>query len=154
MDVRNRLVRALGMGVVVVLAIAGTACDSITDPADEVRRLGYIGRDADAQVVIPDTVQAGVEFVVEVTTYGSPCVRKGETEVQYAADTVTITPYDYVDTTPNCFSIGVSFVHRATVEFSEPGLASVVIVGRDHPYEDEAAEVIREVVVVEDQASS
>lgn len=154
MDIRNRLSRVLGMGVVLVLAIAGTACGSMTDSADEVRQVGYIGTAADAQAVIPDTVQAGVEFVVEFSTYGSPCFRKGETEVVYSADTVTITPYDYLDTRAGCFSIGVSFVHRATVEFSSAGLASVVILGRARPMEEEAVEVIREVVVVEHQASN
>jgi len=152
MDIPNRLLRVLGMGVVVAFAIAGTACGSITDSADGVRQVGVIGPVADAQVVIPDTVRVGVEAVVEVTTFGSPCFRKGETEVEHAANTVKITPYDYPHARESCFSIEISFVHRATVEFSEPGLTSVVIVGRARATEDEVVEVAREVVVVEGQA--
>ncbi len=150
MNSRNHISRVLALGAVAILTFGGTAC-GITDSADEVRRVGVIGRVASAEVVVPDTVRAGVEFVVEITTSGVPCDRKGEAEVQYAAKSVTITPYDYFQTPENCFSLGVSFVHQATVQFAEPGLASVVILGRERSFEDEVVEVVREVVVIGDQ---
>lgn len=157
MDVRNCSSRVLVLGVVGILAVVGTACSSTTDPAGEERRLGLIlgFNNDDPRIAIPDTVQAGIEFVVEVTTYGNACFRKGETEVASSGNGVTITPYDYIDMGAGvCADILLSFVHQATVEFSEAGFASVVILGgAGGSMEEEAVEVIREVVVLEHQAS-
>ena len=80
---------------------------------------------------MPDTVQAGTEFTVQVTTYGNGCYRKGETEVAASGSVVTITPWDYVDLGAGaCPDLLLTFVHETTVAFPEPGAASVVIVGR------------------------
>lgn len=158
MDVRNCPSRGFVLGVLWVLAPAVATCNSATDPAGEERRLGLIlGFDNDdPRIVVPDTVHTGVEYVVEVTTYGNSCFRKGEAEVASSGDSVTITPYDYMDvSTGNCEDILLSFVHQATVEFSEAGLASVVIVGRaGGSMEGEAVEITREVVVLTHQAQN
>lgn len=149
MDVRNRPSRAFVLGMLWILALVVTACESTTDPADEERRLGLIILPPDSlRVVLPNTVQAGVEFVVEVTTYGSICDRKGETEVAKSGNRVVITPYDYVRLCgPDAQAL---FVHQATVEFSEPGLASVVIQGFSSsiPEDDEVVEIERDVMVL------
>jgi len=152
MDVRNYWSRVFVLGLIGVLALVGTACSSTTDPAGEERRLGLIlgFTDDDPRIAVPDTVQAGIEFVVEVTTYGDSCFRKGETEVASSGNGVTITPYDYIDMgAGGCARVLISFLHQTTVEFSEAGLASVVIVGRvGGSMEQEVVEVIREVVVL------
>lgn len=160
MDVRNRPSRAFVLGVLWILALVVTACDSTTEPAGEGRQLGVIVgfNNDDPRIVVPDTVQAGVEFVVEVTTYGNFfCDRKDETAVASSGNRVVITPYNYVETLFECPSLGALFVHQATVEFSEPGLASVVIQGRVAHHldlDEDVVEFTREVVVLAQQASN
>lgn len=158
MDVRDCPSRVLVLGVIGTLAIVGTACSSTTEPGGEERRLGVIVgfNDDDPQIAVPDTIEAGVEFVVEVTTYGNACFRKGETEVASSGNSVTITPYDYIDMGAGaCADVLLSFIHQATVEVSDAGFASVVIVGRaGGSMEEEVVEGIREVVVLARQVSN
>ena len=151
MNVRNCASRRFALGVVGLLALAGAACTSTTEPPGEERRPGLIlgFNHGDPQVVVPDTVQAGTGFTVQVSTYGNGCYRKGETEVVLSGNVATVTPWDYVDPgAGGCPDILLTFVHEATVAFPEAGSASVVIVGRSGGSMGEApVEVTREVVV-------
>lgn len=158
MAVRTGASRWLILGLVGMLVLAGTACSSTTEPPGEERRPGLIlgFNHGDPQIVMPDTVQAGTGFTVQVSTYGNGCYRKGETEVAASGNVVTITPWDYVDLSAGgCPDLLLTFVHEATVAFPEPGSASVVIVGRSGgSMGEEPVEVTREVVVRGEQASN
>ncbi|TVR54179.1 MAG: hypothetical protein EA421_09385 [Gemmatimonadales bacterium] len=158
MKVRKDALRRFMLGVVGVLAASGAACTSTTEPPGEERRPGLIlgFNHGDPQIVMPDTVQAGTEFTVQVTTYGNGCYRKGETEVAASGSVVTITPWDYVNLGAGaCPDLLLTFVHEATVAFSQAGSASVVIVGRSGgSMGEEPVEVTRPVVVVAAQASN
>ena len=149
--------RWFGLSLIGMLVLAGAACSSTTEPPGEERRPGLIlgFSHGDPQVVMPDTVQAGTEFTVQVTTYGNGCYRKGETEVAVSGSVATVTPWDYVDLGAGaCPDLLLTFVHEATVQFSQAGSASVVIVGRSGgSMGEEPVEVTREVVVVSAQAS-
>ena len=150
--------RWFGLSLVGMLVLAGTACSSTTEPPGEERRPGLIlgFSHGDPQIVLPDTVQAGTEFTVQVSTYGNGCYRKGETEVAASGNVATVAPWDYVDLgADGCPDILLTFVHEATVAFPQPGSASVVIVGRaGGSTGEEPVEVTREVVVVAAQASN
>jgi len=151
------LTRGTVLGGLAAIALVAGGCGSATEPPSEERRPGLIigFRASDPQIVVPDTVQAGVAFPIEVTTYGDTCYSKGPTEVTEAGNRVTITPYDYVDLgRAICQRILLSFVHRVTFHFSEPGPASVVISGRSAGSIGEGPiEVVREVMVVEGASS-
>ena len=158
MAVRTGASRWLILGLVGMLVLAGTACSSTTEPPGEERRPGLIlgFNHGDPQIVLPDTVQAGTEFTVQVSTYGNGCYRKGETEVVVSGNVATVTPWDYVDPGAGaCPDILLTFVHEATVAFPEAGSASVVIVGRPGgSMGEEPVVVTRGVVVVAAQASN
>ena len=158
MTVRKDLTRRYGLGLVGMLVLAGAACSSTTEPPGEERRPGLIlgFNHGDPQIAMPDTVQAGTEFTVQVSTYGNGCYRKGETEVVVSGNVATVTPWDYVDPSAGgCPDILLTFVHEATVAFPQPGSASVVIVGRaGGSMGEEPVEVTRGVVVVAAQASN
>jgi hypothetical protein len=158
MTVRKDALRRFMLGVIGVLAASGAACSSTTEPPGEERRPGLIlgFNHGDPQIVMPDTVQAGTGFTVQVSTYGNGCYRKGETEVVASGSVVTITPWDYVNLgAGGCPDLLLTFVHEATVAFPEAGAASVVIVGRSGgSMGEEPVEVTRGVVVVGAQATN
>jgi hypothetical protein len=133
------------------LGLSVAACTASLAPDDEERRIGLIfGFDNDdPRIVLPDTVEAGVEFIVEVTTYGNGCKRKGETEVALSGDTVIVTPYDYFNVSAAvCEDILQSFVHEAVVELGQEGEGHVRVIGRDGaPFPPEVVHVDQAVFV-------
>ena len=88
-------------------------------------------------VAAPATARAKVPFVVEITTTGGGCERKGTTEVEINQQTRTaeISPLDYTDAAAEvCTDILKTFKHTATVAFDTPGTATIrVFVGSDNP---------------------
>jgi hypothetical protein len=136
----------------IAFAVVVGSCSSPIDPIAEERRVGMIlgFNNDDPRIVVPDTVEAGADFVVEVTTYGDSCFRKGEIEMASMGDRVTITPYDYIDLgAAGCQRILLSFIHEIEIQFSDVGTASVVIIGQaGGAMEEELIEVTHEVVVV------
>jgi hypothetical protein len=110
------------------MAVAG--CQTVQN--DRVRVIGAIeGYNVDdPRISVPTTARAGQDFEVTVSTYGSGCHSKGETEVSISGRTATITPYDYTAPpgTP-CTMQLVEFRHTATVRFATMGPAEVVIRG-------------------------
>ncbi len=134
MDPRNRPVASVTRLAAALLALFPAACTSSVAPEDEERRLGLISgfNNDDPRVILPDTVQAGVEFGVQVTTYGNGCKRKGETQGELIGDTVVVTPNDYFNVGAGvCADILLSFVHEAVIVFEQEGEAHVRVVGRD-----------------------
>jgi hypothetical protein len=130
-----------------VVALAGCGSNSgaeITGQpivGDEVRRerqLAWIRFYQDPMLVeIPNVVSRGVDFEVAVRTFGGGCISQGDTEVSIAGKTAEVRPFDIFVThiPPNsaCTSELRYYLHRATLRFTEAGLATVRVRGRAHP---------------------
>jgi hypothetical protein len=75
--------------------------------------------------------------VVEITTTGGGCERKGTTEVvvNQGTRTAEISPRDYTDTAAEVCTLQLKmFVHDVMVTFATPGTATVEIHARsDYP---------------------
>lgn len=136
---------------VLPLALVALAlgCDTATEP-EEVRVVGVITgfKPDDPQIVTPDTVNAGEEFTVSVSTYGNGCVEKGSTEYEVDGLDATITPYDIEirGGTIACTDVLKELTHTATLQFAGAGIARVTVQGRQRPRGDPVT-VERSVVV-------
>lgn len=86
-------------------------------------------------VSVPDTVLAGVDFMVGLITYGNGCVTAGETIFLVSGDTAEITPYDYdrTRTSDFCMQAQRYLAHTATLKFHRAGQATVQVRGRHSP---------------------
>ncbi|MEZ5346565.1 MAG: hypothetical protein R2681_13525 [Pyrinomonadaceae bacterium] len=87
---------------------------------------------ADA-VTLPESVEAGKDFEISVTTSGSGCVSAGETEVVSSQSAADIFVYDHTTATrPNvvCTMIFKTFRHTAILRFDERGEAMIRVWGR------------------------
>lgn len=114
------------------------ACSSILNPVGQERVIGAIAgfNQNDPRIEVPGTVARGQQFQVEVTTYGSGCTSKGETEVRIQGLSAVITPYAFEKSGGRkvvCPDILNAFRHVATVRFEQPGTARVVVQGRQQP---------------------
>lgn len=145
-----RLVEAATLfGLSAIVALTG--CRPIT--GDEIRRerqLGVIRLGQQAVVVeIPNAVSRNTDFSVTVSTFGNGCVDEGDTEVTTSGSHAEIRPFDiFVTHAPrnySCADILRTHIHGATLRFSQAGLATVHIRGRDDPG--------GEVIVVERQVT-
>lgn len=118
-SVRTFLAAALVMG----------AC-GVAEPLED-RLVGIIDEEEGVPVVsVPAEVGVGQEFEVAVTTVGGACVRMGETEVELAGATATVTPYDHFAIPRpglGCLPTAETFRHTVGVVFPEAGDASVVV---------------------------
>ena len=74
---------------------------------------------------IPDKATATVPLEITFWTTGLGCDEGGDTEVAVHGRTAVVTPYDFLDVWPSCYSIGVYFEHKANVVFDDPGLAEI-----------------------------
>ncbi|MEJ2678090.1 MAG: hypothetical protein P8174_03325 [Gemmatimonadota bacterium] len=133
--------------------LAGTilaGCGRVTGPGSDVleqRRVGVIDLYSQGiAVTVPDTVQAGVPFVVSVTTYGDGCDRQDGTDVQATKLLASVTPYDLHANSAVCTDVLKLFQHQANVVFPEPGSAAIVVYGRVLPA-DSLIGVDRQVIV-------
>jgi hypothetical protein len=81
-----------------------------------------------ADVSVPDTVLAGVPFQVSVTTYLYPRDRVDRTEVEHFGNLAIIKPYNqsWLGASPDILR---PELHTATVQFDEPGPATILIIG-------------------------
>lgn len=120
--------RACHVGLLCSVTLAISGC-GLLGPNEE-RVVGRIesGPPHPPPVVIPDVVTAGTRFSVSVLTFGSPCVRAGETEVEVVGRTARVTPFDYrqdgvCPDKPNYLE------HEATLVFDTPGPGVVIFVG-------------------------
>jgi hypothetical protein len=122
----------------IVLGFIGTlatqACLAITGP-DEERVLGIIDFYADGTggvLAAPDTVDAGVDVPVTVTTYGGGCESVGGAEVALSGATATVTVYDYTVSGEDvaCPDVLRRFPRTTTVRFANAGTGVLRIVGR------------------------
>jgi hypothetical protein len=110
------------------------ACHAIT-ASDEERVLGIIDfyHDGTRDVLsAPDTVDAGADFPVTVTTFGGGCEHGGGADVALAGATATVTVYDYTVSGENvaCTDVLRRFPRTTTVRFAGAGTGVLRIVGR------------------------
>lgn len=70
---------------------------------------------------------------VDVTSYGGGCHSIGETKVLVSGSVADVMPFDRVAVPPGgaCTLPLLSFRHRATVEFTRPGHATIRVWGID-----------------------
>ena len=104
-------------------------CDS---SADDERPLGRLRSQDASAIAAPDTVTAGIAFDVTVTTTGSGCEKRIETDVSISGHLAVIRPYDILED-PNarvCPDIYITHRHAARVTVDAPGRAVVRAVGR------------------------
>jgi hypothetical protein len=101
-------------------------------------------------VEIPKVVSRGVDFEVAVRTFGGGCMGQGDTEVSISGRSAEVRPYDLFPTRlpPNtaCTADLRYYLHRATLRFSEAGLAMVRVRGRAHPG-DRVVLILQRVIV-------
>ena len=117
----------LFLALAAVALLAG--CDS---SADDERPLGRLRSQDASAIAAPDTVTAGIPFEVTVTTAGSGCEERIETDVSISGHLVVIRPYD-IRLDPNarvCPDIYITHRHAARVTVDAPGRAVVRAVGR------------------------
>jgi hypothetical protein len=117
--------------IALILICGLAACQTLPD-GERVRVIGAIEgyNQDDPRITVPATVRAGDDFDVTISTYGSGCHTRGETEVARQARTATITPYDYTAPpgTPCTLQL-IEFRHTARVRFDTPGPAEIVVRG-------------------------
>lgn len=133
-------------------SVAGVACSSTTgtEPPSRVILGGEFKRERQLAVIrfyqdpmlieVPSVVSRGVDFEVAVRTFGNGCVTQGDTEVSIAGRTAEVRPFDVFVTQlpPNsaCTDILRYYLHRATMRFTEAGVATVRVRGRAQPGND------------------
>jgi hypothetical protein len=125
----------VGRAALLLLAAAMLAgCASMLEPRQWERVVGVIdpGGMQMPPFQAPDTVRAGTQFQVHVTTYGSStCTRADGAELRRLSGTVAeITPYDRQPLSGICTSDLVPFPRAVGVRFDEAGVALIRIVGR------------------------
>lgn len=116
------------IALILVLTALGCSAGTTSEP-DRVRVLGTIDGYHDEG---PDITlsQVGDDVLVKITTYGSGCYEKGETEAEVEGTNATVTPYDYAPPPGSpCTRDLVGFEHTTTLRFPSSGTATVVVRG-------------------------
>lgn len=128
-----------------------SACQLVPTGAGEAtRRLGTIQFHADPiRITAPANVRAGVPFTVQVITYGGGCVSQGDTAAAVTGSEAQVTVYDRAhDPGPNavCTMELRMYEHTATLQFAQPGAATLRVRGWKEPEQEEIT-VTRQIVV-------
>ena len=134
--------RSLG----ILLLVGASACGILG--LGEYRVVGMIDLDVPLLVplVMPDTVTAGVDFSVVVSTIGGGCTRAGDTETTLTGNTAIITPYDFIKRRGPCLDFLIALEHPTTLRFERVGQARVLVRAVDRvraPLEIEHSVVVR-----------
>ena len=135
MILTTRSVRMKNAGVIRGAALLGMAAlaagCSVVDSNGYSRELAYIEYGGSpVQIVLPATARVEEPVAVSVTTYGSGCAQKGDTQVSVSAQVAELRPYDLYDEESDCPDILRTFVHEAEVIFEQPGTATLRVHGR------------------------
>ncbi len=124
---------AMYVGTVIVSACHGTA---EPDVAPEVGIIEFYN-DRSMVLTLPATARAGQDINVVVRTFGNGCVSAAGTAVRYGTAVASLTPYDndLSRASPGvvCLGILVRPAHVVTLQFPEPGVATVRVEGRKEP---------------------
>ena len=150
---RHSVRSSLRYSLVLLGVVAGVACSSTTGPGEfkRERQLAVIRFYQDPMLIeVPSVVSRGVDFEVAVRTFGGGCIAQGDTEVSIVGRTAEVRPFDVFVTQlpPNgaCTDDLRYYLHRATLRFTEPGMAIVRVRGRAQPGNDIV--VVERVVLV------
>jgi hypothetical protein len=124
------------------------ACQLVTG-GDTERRLGTIDFYSDpVRVSVPDTVFAGVAFNVGVVTYGGGCVTRGDTEAWVNGMESQVTVYDNERSGGGVCTDELRMLeHTASLQFAQPGTATVRVRGWKEPEREEVT-VTRTILVM------
>ncbi len=142
-----RVALTLVLGLAATSACASTAREGIRQE----RQPAFIRFYQEPSLVeAPDTVSAGEPFTVTVRTFGGGCIGQGDTRAEVRGRVVTLRPLD-VHTTRHpgpvvCTSDLVFYTHRVEVRLTEPGVATIRVIGREAPA-DSLITIERSVVV-------
>lgn len=119
-----------------LLACAGSP-SQVTEPIVELRRGVLEFYDDAPRIEAPATASVGAPVAVTVRTYGGGCIGRGPTSTAVQGLVAVIEPFDSVviRLPPNwaCTLELRLLEHVATVQFAEPGTATIRILGRREP---------------------
>lgn len=117
------------VGAVFLTLFACRASEPLED-----RRIGVIHEvEGEPDVRVPASARASEPFEVRVRTVGGACVRRDDTELEMAGDTVRVTPYDrYLLPRPGlgCIPSDETIAHTVDISFDDAGEVVVVVRGR------------------------
>ena len=127
-------IRSASLGFATLLVLA---CGDLTAPRWIVRR-GTVQADPVApRLDVPQPIIAGQPGVFTVYTFGGGCVRPASTQSAVSGPAAVIEPFDsvVVELPANmaCTTEFRSFLHSATLVFSQPGPATIRVVGWKEP---------------------
>lgn len=136
--------------VVPVLLTGTAACNGVKVMQSEVEpRPAILQFHSDpVRIDLPETVAVASAFTVSIQSYGGGCTSQGDTDVQVEGLLATIRPFDLEPSDPEviCPAILRVFEHVATIQFDQPGTATVRVLGRREPG-DEPLSIDRTVLV-------
>ena len=138
----------------VAAASLWVGCGDSLGPSDAevVGALMHASEEFGVRVVIPDTVYVGETFRVDITTYHGCWLGEGRTAVAVDHLRATVIPYKrFLGHRPACPDIVFSPRRTVNVQFDEPGLGVITVVGLSRirfPGEQaDTLRVVREVLV-------
>ena len=128
MNVRRRTVPLVCVFAVGLMP----SCDMSVDPNQG--WLEVTGRMAEGQAItLPQEVLAGTSFDVEFNTGGGDrgCYRPTKPRVLQTASRAEVEPRVFINANEGvvCDDIYITYTHRATLRFDQPGVATVVVKG-------------------------
>jgi hypothetical protein len=136
-DQEHRALRTLQLRALSALGLSiasSTAC-GLVDPTFEEPGLIIFYGDT-AQVLAPDSVIPGVPFEVSIPTFAGGCTRTiARTEVTVIGMLAVIQPYNETRRSSGCTDDLIILTHVATVQFGQPGAASILVVGEQCPFQ-------------------
>lgn len=130
-----------------LLFLALSACE-VFDPEEEVV-LGTIAHSATLPLVtIPDIVDVGEPFHVDIQTVGNGCFTFQATETKLDGTLAEIRPFDRVDTDDDCDPTALLIDHRATLRFNRTANVLVRVIGATSSFSN-GRDTVEKVVRVE-----
>jgi hypothetical protein len=112
-----------------IAVVAVSACRLVNDPETDLRpELGHIAgyNSGDPHIVIEPTVRAAR---VTITTYGSSCNAKGQTQVSVNGMVANVVPFNLQPVRGPCLADLRVFVHDTVVVFPQSGNATIRVRG-------------------------
>jgi hypothetical protein len=108
------------------------ACGSTSDAPYERRTASVIeGIGPPQSIIVPDTVDRSIAFLIGFPTFGGGCHREGSTETVVEGRLAILRPYDIeLVTNQECPAIQRIFSHYAAIRFDSAGSSVIRIEGR------------------------
>ena len=123
--------------LLVAAVVAGACADQSTGFREH--QAAFLRRSTTDSIdfTVPDTVALATNFNVSVTTYGGPCDVKGASNLfGVSPDSAVFVPVNVTETRDGVcptqdLGLTRTFPHSGTLQFTQAGPATVVVVGRD-----------------------